>query len=661
MLFALKSAMKSQAAWLLAPAFVLALTVAAPAAQRMASLLPAETVGYVAIDNTPDFLQRWSATQIGRLTEDPTMRPFVEQIEERFNRRFGGIEERLGVTVEDFRAAASGEAALAIVKTGEPKQPGRVVALIDSEGREVEAAALLGKIDARLLERGAKKRQAGAITLYDLPAEPKNKLPARTAAVFHVAGRLAAIEGERLATRMLARVEGGGAGASLADKAAFQNTQDRARKASRGETTSLGWFLSPFEYEAATREPLAEGELPDKKDTLAILAEQGFDAITGIGGLVSVAPRGDRDFIHHTYIYAPPKPGTEGKPAEEKYRLAMRMLELPNNNAPLSVDQPPVELWAPRQVATYKTWHLDLQNVFQHMGSLFDALYAYEGAFANTLESWERDYYGPKVRVQDEVVPFLGKRVVVMTDYTLPIDPECERYLIAIDVTDEDRLRDPVNRWLKNEPGAEKKSLQGVEYWELGPEDEALTLDEIDPLAPLDEEPAARPDREERVLRKAAVCLHQGRLVIGSDADFLRQALFGVSPGESLSSSPDLRAAIAALSEIAPGKRCAWTFSRNDEAFRPTYELIREGRMPEAQTFFGRLLNRLLTSDEEREVDALREQKIDGSRLPSFELARRYFGPSARSVRSEQDGWLISGVVLSKEPTRGVGGPVARK
>lgn len=654
MLFALNR----RVVWLFA---ALLAAPAAHAAPQAASVLPADTVGYFAIDDAPDFLKRWRATQIGRLTEDPTMRPFVEQIEQRFNRRFGGIEERLGVTLKDFRMASSGEAVMAVVKTDDPQQPGRVVALIDSSGREVEAAALLGKIDARLLERGAEKRQSGAITLYDLPAEPKNKLPARTAAVFHEAGRLAAIEGEELAAKLLARVNGQSDGQSLADKVAYQNTQARARQAAGDQVTSLTWFLSPFEYEMATREPLAEGELPDKKDTLTILAEQGFDAITGIGGLVAVAPRGDRDFVHHTYIYAPPMPGTEGKPAEEKYRLAMRMLDLPNNNALLSVDQPPVELWAPRQVATYKTWHLDIENAFTHLGSLFDALYAYEGAFETTLESWERDYYGPKVRVQDEVIPFLGKRIVVMTDYTLPIDPECERYLIAIDVTDEDKLRDPVNRWLKNEPGAELKTLQGVEYWEIGPEEEAVVLDDIDPLAPLDEEPAANPlEREERVLRKAAVCLHQGRLVIGSDADFLRQALFGVSPGESLSSSPDLRAAIAALSEIAPGERCAWVFSRNDEAFRPTYELIRQGRMPEAQTFFGRLLNRLLTSDEEREVDALREQKIDGSRLPSFELARRYFGPSARSVRSEEDGWIISGVVLSKEPTRGVGGPVAR-
>lgn len=637
------------------------LTASAVAAPSAASIVPASTVGFVSIENTPDFLNRWDRTQIGRLSQDPTMRPFIEQIERRINGQFGGVEQRLGVTLEDFRAAASGEAAVAVIESSNKKQQGRVVALIDATGREAKADTLLAKIDQRLIERGGKKRMNGGLSVYDLPAEAKTKLPARTAAIFKQAGLVVAVEGESLGVAMMERIKAGGSGGSaLADTEAYKATQARAQRAAAGGATSIAWFVAPFEYEAAMRKPLEKGELPSGEDTLAILAEQGFNAIKGIGGLIAVAATPDRDFIHHTYVYAPPKPGTEGKPAAEKYDLAMRMLDLPNNNAPLSADNPQVEDWAPRQVASYKTLHLDLQNAFNHLDTLFNA-FTYDGAFETTITAWEKDYYGPKVRVRDEVVPYLGKRVVVMTDYTLPITPECERYLIAVDVTDENALRDPVNRWLKNEPGAVQLSLQGVEYWELGSEDEGVDLDDIDPLAPLDEPAPARGDRAERVLRRAAVCLHQGRLVMASDADFLRQALFGVSPGESLSNSPDLRETIAALSDIAPGERCAWTFARNDEALRPTYELIRQGKMPESQTFFGRLLNRMLTSEEDREVDALRPQKVDGSRLPSFELARRYFGPSARSVRSEDDGWLVSGVVLSKEPMFGAGVEVARR
>ena len=40
-------------------------------------------------------------------------------------------------------------------------------------------------------------------------------------------------------------------------------------------------------------------------------------------------------------------------------------------------------------------------------------------------------------------------------------------------------------------------------------------------------------------------------------------------------------------------------FSRTDEEYRPTYELIRQGRMPEAESLFGKLLNRMLAEDED--------------------------------------------------------------
>lgn len=625
-----------------------AIATAVTAAPNAAEVFPAETVGYFSASDAPNLADRWSRTLVGRLAEDPTMAPFMNQVRSRIDAELGAMEDRIGVTPSELQEIATGEVAVAIIKFDDKQNPGRLGLLVDASGREDQVRELLAKIDARLTERGGKKRTAEASTIYELPAEPSKELPERTLVLFFEAGRLGAAEDPQIASTMLKRVRGEQVGTTLSTLNAFKQTQSRAREAAKSTPTSISWFISPFEFDAASRPAPKANELPQKKQSLAILAEQGFDAVKGLGGLVSVAANRQHDFVHHTFIYAPPKPGTEGKSAAEKYELGMRMLELPNAAETLSADNPPIELWAPRQLATYKTIYLDIENAFTHLGSLFDAFAGYEGAFKNILTGLEKDPYGPKIKVDQEVIPNLGKRAVVMTDYTLPISTDCERYLVAIDVTNEEALRDPLNRWLESD-GALRKELEGVPYWEMVPEDEAIEIDDLDPLAPLGQ-PSSSAPREERVLRRAAVCLHKGRLVIGSDADFLRQALFGVSPGESLANSPDIRAMISALAEIAPGDRCAWTLSRNDEAFRPTYELVRDGKMPQAQTFFGRLLNRLLTTDEEREVDAVRRQRVRGGKLPSFELARRYFGPSARSVRSDDDGWLISGVVLNKAP-----------
>jgi hypothetical protein len=71
--------------------------------------------------------------------------------------------------------------------------------------------------------------------------------------------------------------------------------------------------------------------------------------------------------------------------------------------------------------------------------------------------------------------------------------------------------------------------------------------------------------------------------------------------------------------------------------------------MPEAKSILGKLLNRILTTEKEQRDGILRKQQIDGSSLPNFEAVRRYLGPHGGVVRSEKEGWIMTGVVLNKE------------
>ncbi len=102
------------------------------------------------------------------------------------------------------------------------------------------------------------------------------------------------------------------------------------------------------------------------------------------------------------------------------------------------------------------------------------------------------------------------------------------------------------------------------------------------------------------------------------------------------------------MSQLLSGAAAARFFIRTDEAYRPIYELLRQGKMPESETLLGRLLNRLLTPSDDEEEGILRKQKIDGRKLPDFEMVRRYFSPAGTIVRSSDDGWFIVGATLSK-------------
>ena len=94
---------------------------------------------------------------------------------------------------------------------------------------------------------------------------------------------------------------------------------------------------------------------------------------------------------------------------------------------------------------------------------------------------------------------------------------------------------------------------------------------------------------------------------------------------DQLALSEDVQLVNTHLDRIGAGEDSLRSFSRTDEEYRPTYELIRQGKMPESESMLGRFLNRLLGPDDE---DVLREQKIDGSQLPDFQAVRRYLGPA---------------------------------
>jgi hypothetical protein len=139
-----------------------------------------------------------------------------------------------------------------------------------------------------------------------------------------------------------------------------------------------------------------------------------------------------------------------------------------------------------------------------------------------------------------------------------------------------------------------------------------------------------------------------GRLFIASHLDFLKTFLAKQPPGESLAEAGDFREIDAAMHRLVDGDVAVRCFVRTDEAYRPTYELLRQGKMPESETLLGRVLNRLLTTPEDEDEGVLRKQQIDGRELPSFEMVRRYFNPLGTVVRSTDEGWLVVGATLAK-------------
>jgi len=618
------------------------------------TLFPNTTQGYVSVADVEQLRTSWNQTQLGQMLKDPVMKPFADDLRNQIENRLSQVNQRLGLTLDDLRGVPSGTLSIAVIQPA----PGQAAAavLADVAGNDRQAAALLQKIDESMQRQRATKAQRMAyganLTVYTLPPRQGQRQP-RTAVFFIHQNILGASDNLAIAEGIVGRMASQ-ARDSLALRPAYQGVMARAQSSLPNLAPEMRWFISPFAY-AETIRAADLGQKPRRrgKDMLQILASQGFTAIQGVGGYVNFYVNNGRyDLLHRTAIFAPPVPGV---PANERYQLAARILQFPNGG------QLAPEPWVPQELATYTSFNWRTHEAFEYSSTLVDAIVGEEGVFEDVIDSIEQDPNGPQINLRRDLVAHLGTRVTLITDYTMPITPKSERLVVAIQALNPAALAQTIQKTMETDPDARRVEFGQHAIWEIVeaseelPQLPELQFDGFDPIEDKGAGDEARPR-----IRNAAVAVANGQLYVASHIDLLKKVLQG--PRETLAQSFDYRMVTDELGQLQPGPYSALAFSRTADEYRPTYELIRTGRMPEAQSLLGRLLNALMAEGNgeagaaaDGEGQQLRQQRIQGEKLPEFEQVRRYFGPAGAVVVSEENGWFMLGVMLSSQ--QGGAGP----
>jgi hypothetical protein len=282
-----------------------------------------------------------------------------------------------------------------------------------------------------------------------------------------------------------------------------------------------------------------------------------------------------------------------------------------------------------------------------------------------------------------------------MTDYQLPINQKSERLLVGIEIDlaknnqPERTVSEAIKRMMQNDARVRPVQHNGITIWEsvqeksnIVPELEisvpggAIQHSALEPTAyqaPARGVPGKRlrpgqkgpkGEKEQKALPNSAVAVANGHLYIASHVDILIKVINHASQvkaqtagiiavgktSPSLDSSSDLNMVLLEMEQGFQAKEiCFRHFSRTDEEYRPTYELMKNGQMPTSETMFGKMLNGMF--GDQKPGAAPREQKIDASKLPEFDVVRRYLGPAGAFMTVEQDGWLLTGFTLRKTLT----------
>lgn len=620
-----------------------AVSLAAAAVQAAVpseNLLPNTTKGFISVGDMDVLQENFDKTQLGQLVQDPIMQPFNEDLQRQLRNKWLRTHQKLGITWEDLKGVPGGEVSLAVVEPS--KGQGALVLLTDVTGHLPQANAMLEKVAKNFASQHYVKSQRNinetTVTIFDLPK--KDDEPARQAAYFIKGDVLGLADNLKVIEGVLIRLQQPGKD-NLANLPAFDYVMKRVAAAAGDTTPHARWFVEPFgfaEVVRASNQAHSHASHHKGPDMLKILKDQGFDAIQGVGGYVNFAHE-KYEMLHRTAIYAP-----GAAAAAERFSLAARMLLFPNGGDFLP------QAWVPRSIATYSSFNWDMKNAFEASKTLVNAVVGDE-VFEDVLKQILEDPNGPQIDVRKDLIAHLGGRATVLSDYQLPITPKSERLLFAAETTNEKDLAAAIDKSMKTDPDARRVEIDGHVVWVIvdqeGDAPEAVKIENNPTFGPSVPSEDGDEEKEERHMPpNSAVTVAFGHLLVSTNIDFLSKILTSNDPREQLVNNTDYKLIKVELDKFADSRSCAHTFSRTDEEFRPVYELVRTGRMPEAKSIFGKVLNALWGEGKEH---LPRAQRIDGSKLPDYEAVRRYFGPAGATIATEQDGWFITGFTLNRD------------
>jgi hypothetical protein len=630
------------ACWI-AVAAIISLASRAPAAVPSEQLLPETTVAYLAAPDVDAVRAKWNEIQLGQLFDDPVMKPFVEDLNKQLQSKLSKTGIKLGITWEDLDGVYGGEVCLAAVQPEHKQTLHGLVLLVDVTGKKPEVDALLKKVVASQTAKGSKiaAKKIGGQTVTEFTIKRREGVLPDHAYYAVVNNYLVATDHEGTLALILAELQKPG-GKTLAGVKAFQVSSATAAKDAGELKPHLRWYVNPFAYAEVAR-AMAGGKKKRGTDILKVLRNQGFGAIQGASGYITLGT-GEHEILHRSFIYAPADPKAV---SGERYRLAARMLEFPNK----AIQPPPA--WIPANAAAFASLNWKMRDALgKYLGTIVDEFAGGE-VFEEVLESIKNDPAGPKVDLRKGLIDLLGERAFLVTDCIEPIDTRSERLMVAVEIVDPKTVAETIERAMKVDPDARRRDYNGHVIWEITNEGKTEFVDEIkiDGPGTIPDEVAAAPGDAAPAggdgpkIPNSAVTVVHGHLIVASHVDFIIKAI-DEQPA-TLDAGEDYQRVQHALTALGAGDVALRHFVRTDKAYHATYELVKQGKMPQAETVLGRVLNHL-AADEDEDESVVREQQIDGSKMPDYEAVRKYLGPAGFFMQSQDEGWTVTGCLLKK-------------
>lgn len=542
-------------------------------------LLPDTTVVLLSIADVPDMVQRFQRTSTGRMSQDPQLKPLLNNLYGSLTAAAARLQEQVGLSLPELLAIPQGEVAVAVIAR-EEVQPAMVL-LIDTGNQIGNARKLLERVTVRMEESGSRRAEqtvAGTkLIIYEGGGVGRRM-------IYFEKDTTIVVGTDPEVLKQILAVWNGAKGNTIADNPNFTAIMRRCHEAG-DEEPQLTLYVDPIGIMRAIGQ-----ENTSVRVAVAVLPALGLDGLTAAGASVTW-DAGQFDSVMHAHVLLDaPRSGV----------IKMVALE-PGDSKP--------ERWVPADVASYTTFHWNVERTYRELVPLYDSFNG-EGAFAQFLQ---RRFLQPTgIDLEKELLPSLEGRVTHITWFERPVTPQSRASMLAIKLKDTQVFDKAVDKLMSLTEGRiARQTWAGKTYYEVQ---------------------TGRPDNlppEQGVPRPCFGLLDDYLLVTDRDSLYKKMISTQAGGSELLVSDPEFKLIASKITRQSGGQRAALiSFNRPEEAVRWLYDLAgsqqtrqRLGQQAENNPFF-RALDK-----------ALRENP-----LPPFAVIRRYLAPGGGMVVDEPTG-----------------------
>lgn len=584
--------------WLLTAVAVLgSMPALAFAAERPDAphLLPDNTVLYVRFPNTAETVAKFQETAIGRITQDPGMKPFVSQLYGSAIEAFKEAEEQIGASLSDLLSIPQGEMCVAVVAP-EQSRPA-VVFLVDIGQRLPIVEKLLNRISQGISDEGARRSEQTLgetkLTIFDFPGDEQRQ------AVFAVRDNVVLVTSDlEVAKGMLNAWSGKKAEGVrvLSDNPDFAAIMRRCA-GTEDQPPQVEFFADPVTlFARATRDNVGA------QTVVALFPALGLNGIQGVGGSMTFATEEfDAMTQLHLLLDSPRKGVVE--------LIALR-----------AGDTTP-ETWVPADAASYLTLNWDLAKTYTSFAQLFDKIRG-EGALASSFERPAKDRFG--IDFRKDLVDAMAGRVTLVNAMVRPARLNSRANLLGVKLKDAKAFEKTLETIVaKAGPQMSRETFAGVTVYRAAtrkppakpaPEGQPKQL----PLGPM----LRQPD--------PGVAIVDDYVLLSDSLDLLKQAIVAKGDtSQSLANQLEFRLVASKIRSQPGGQRPGMiAFDRPEEALRLWYE-IANAEMTRQRLSQGAENNRFFRAVN----DALRDNP-----LPPFAVLARYLAPSGSLLTDDDSG-----------------------